>query len=247
MSGWFPDPSGRFGRRWYDGFRWTENVVAADGRAVTDPLPEDAPPYPPPPQGAPAPAPTGPPGVSGYYGSRALASGPGITPPSGKAYAPGVALVLGLVGLALVAASLLGLSWRDGATFLDYGTAARKVSLDDVTTISWLDGVPWLYATSAGFVLLGLALVWVVLAGIPVPSTYAGDRTQRIIATCICAVAAVLHMVTVVRGSRGPGAFDVGAWLGVVGYFVAIAGLAVGNRRRHPSRVVQGRQALPHP
>lgn len=242
MNGWFPDPSGRFGRRWYDGFRWTDSVVAADGRAISDPLPEDAPPYPPPPDRPPAPAPGPPPApgpaptAPGFYDAPRPTPPPGVGRPHPDVrFAPGAALVVGLVGLVLVALSLLGLSWADHVSFLDIGRQARKASLSDATTDSWLDGVPWLYVTSVGFVLLALAALWVVLAGIPAPNSYRGDLTQRTVATCICAVGAVLHTVTVVRMFRGPASPDVGAWLGVVGYFVAIIGLIVGNRARRPA------------
>jgi hypothetical protein len=37
-AGWFPDPSGRFDHRWWDGSRWTE-TVSRDGTQMTDPLP----------------------------------------------------------------------------------------------------------------------------------------------------------------------------------------------------------------
>jgi hypothetical protein len=35
--GWFPDPSGRFDHRWWDGTRWTE-TVSRGGTQTTDPL-----------------------------------------------------------------------------------------------------------------------------------------------------------------------------------------------------------------
>jgi hypothetical protein len=35
--GWFPDPSGRFDHRWWDGTRWTD-LVSRDGTQMTDPL-----------------------------------------------------------------------------------------------------------------------------------------------------------------------------------------------------------------
>jgi hypothetical protein len=35
--GWFPDPSGRFDHRWWDGTRWTESV-SRGGTQTTDPL-----------------------------------------------------------------------------------------------------------------------------------------------------------------------------------------------------------------
>lgn len=36
-GGWYPDPTGRFPARWWDGSRWTEHVTTADGERRTDP------------------------------------------------------------------------------------------------------------------------------------------------------------------------------------------------------------------
>ncbi|GAB2983184.1 DUF2510 domain-containing protein [Nocardioides montaniterrae] len=47
VGGWFPDPTGRYARRWYDGYRWTEEV-AVDGNIALDALPQHGAPYPPP-------------------------------------------------------------------------------------------------------------------------------------------------------------------------------------------------------
>jgi hypothetical protein len=38
QAGWFPDPSGTFEQRWWDGQRWTDNVINA-GQQTTSPLP----------------------------------------------------------------------------------------------------------------------------------------------------------------------------------------------------------------
>lgn len=45
---WFADPTGRFAQRWWDGSRWTADVVLANGQQSADPapLPEPAPPPP---------------------------------------------------------------------------------------------------------------------------------------------------------------------------------------------------------
>ncbi|CAN5571119.1 hypothetical protein BH10ACT1_BH10ACT1_37660 [soil metagenome] len=37
-SGWFPDPTGRFTQRWFDGADWTDQVLGANGQATGDPL-----------------------------------------------------------------------------------------------------------------------------------------------------------------------------------------------------------------
>lgn len=41
-SGWYPDPTGRFPRRWHDGHDWTASVVDADDQQGYDALPAAA-------------------------------------------------------------------------------------------------------------------------------------------------------------------------------------------------------------
>jgi hypothetical protein len=36
-AGWFPDPMQRYGQRYWDGQRWTEHVIGAEGQTV-DPI-----------------------------------------------------------------------------------------------------------------------------------------------------------------------------------------------------------------
>jgi hypothetical protein len=66
--GWYPDPSGRYPKRWYDGTDWTASVLDANGQQAYDQLPPAGAPSvatlpaassPPPP---PPPAPSAPPG-----------------------------------------------------------------------------------------------------------------------------------------------------------------------------------------
>jgi hypothetical protein len=56
VSGWYPDPTGRFEYRFHNGQQWTADV-AANGQRYVDPLP-------PPPPGVPAGAPPVPPGAA---------------------------------------------------------------------------------------------------------------------------------------------------------------------------------------
>ncbi|MBL8775740.1 MAG: DUF2510 domain-containing protein [Acidimicrobiales bacterium] len=45
---WYADPTGRFAQRWWDGSRWTADVVLAGGQQTADPAPlPDPPPTPP--------------------------------------------------------------------------------------------------------------------------------------------------------------------------------------------------------
>jgi hypothetical protein len=48
QPGWFPDPSGRFPLRWFDGSQWTPQVLDGWQRPATDPLPASSSPADPP-------------------------------------------------------------------------------------------------------------------------------------------------------------------------------------------------------
>jgi len=72
-SGWYPDPTGRFPRRWHDGEDWTASVIDQDGQQGYDALPTatapavpalpgSASPVPPPPPQQVSPTPPPPPG-----------------------------------------------------------------------------------------------------------------------------------------------------------------------------------------
>ena len=91
--GWFPDPTGRHDHRWWDGAAWTAHVADA-GVAALDPLGEASSERP---RASSPPAPRGAP-VAVAGGFR-----PGADPVAI------LALVLGLLGLVLVFAPVLGL------------------------------------------------------------------------------------------------------------------------------------------
>lgn len=237
VKGWFPDPSGRFGQRWYDGHRWSDQVVAANGNAIDDPLPEADRPYPPPmpTQVVPPPpaqaGPVSPAAVPGLAPRPAVPPHPAPAPWTGapeRRLRPGATLGIGLFGLLITALSLFGVPWVSdgpGANFFDISEAARDAAGDGELVVR-------AYGAAGGFVLFVLALGAVVLAGLPAPSRPAAAAVLRVAATGVCGLAAVLHTVTVVRIFRGPASPDIGAWLGTLGYFVAIIGLVIGHYRR---------------
>jgi len=245
VRGWFPDPSGRFSQRWYDGHRWSDQVVAANGTTIDDPLPETDKPHPPPmptqvvPPSAPPPAAAPPlaphpvgalPPVAARPGpppGGALPSYPSHPGGQGAHLRPGATLGVGLFGLLVAALSLFGVPWASHVNFFDISEGARNASGDGELLVR-------IYAAAGGFILFVIALTAVVLAGIPVPARASGAAVMRVTATFVCGLAAVLHTVTVVRIFRGPASPDIGAWLGTVGYFVAIVGLVVGHYRRPP-------------
>lgn len=222
-AGWFSDPSGRFGQRWYDGHTWTEQVVAANG-TIQDPLPAGGVPYPPP-QAAPRQQAFAPPAPAAPAAAPAAPGAPGA--PAGR-LRPGATLGIALLGLLLVALSLLGVPWTSegpGFNFFDLNESARDVGASE-------EPVVWAYAVGGGFVLLLGAMLGVVLAGTPLPGTPRAAAGWRVVVSAGSALAVVLHTVTVARVFRGPVTPDIGAWLGVVGYFIIILAMVVGHYRR---------------
>ena len=142
-------------------------------------------------------------------------------------YRPGAGLAVATGGLVIVALSLFVLKWvdADDGTFLKLSEAVRDAGGDGV------DRVISTYAGFGGFVLFGLAAVWVLLAGVPIPATRGGATYHAIIGTVICGGAAVYQAAAITRLFRGPASPEIGAWLGVVGYFVIVVGMVIGTRR----------------
>lgn len=125
-AGWRNDPSGRHFGRWWDGEKWTENVISAEKVVAIDPLPPrsepsifgDGPP-PPPPAAAPtvpATPPSPAPAVT-YRGPAPTAPGYVPPPPSGKgggnAWKVALGVILGLFVLMGVCVAVIANSADD--------------------------------------------------------------------------------------------------------------------------------------
>lgn len=245
-QGWYPDPSGRFTQRWFDGIDWTDHVVGANGQTIQDPLPgpssgpgpgpgdraEEAE-SPPPPTVAPPPSAratdatgTAPPPPPRYPAPGAAQSGGYAPRPAGVRFGPGPGLALDLLGVLLVVLSLFVLKWADTSRggFADIHTSASHAP----SHLEGPDALVKAYATFAAYVFLGLAVVGGLLVGIGVS---ARNAALQVVVAVVAGVACVYHAFFVERLFRGPGSPLIGAWLGVVGYLVLIAGLALGARR----------------
>lgn len=208
-AGWFGDPTGRFGQRWYDGRDWTASVVGANGQVLEDPLPKrDVPAQP-----------------AYQAGGYAPASWPATT---STRYAPGLGLAVGAVGVLLVALSLFALKWADNSdgTFVDLGKAVRKIGSDDYPYLT-----AYLYAAWLGFVLFAATVIFVLAAGLPLPRSRTGNIVPRVVGAVLAGAAAVLQTAAIVDVFKGPGDPQFGAWLGVAGYLVVVVGMAIGARR----------------
>jgi hypothetical protein len=142
-------------------------------------------------------------------------------------YGPGAGLSVGLAGIGCVAISLFGLNWLNArdAMFVALSTEAGDPGSDR------LGAVAHSYLAWGAFGMLALTAAFVLLACIPVPRTAAGNTYARIVGAIIAGAGAAIQTYTVVH--TFPAAVVApGAWVGVAGYLVVLAGLVLGARRR---------------
>ncbi|GAA5156595.1 hypothetical protein GCM10023340_44900 [Nocardioides marinquilinus] len=241
-AGWFDDPTGRFGRRWYDGAAWTEHVVGAHGQPLGDPLPERATPLPPPrPVERHAPtAPPPPPGATPHHPGPAFhpgpppglgPGGPGFGPASGVRHQPGAGLAVGVLGLLLVVLGLFALPWADvdPSRFTDLSSTLRDAGSDGVQGLD--DWVVYLYGAWAGYLLLALGLVGLTLGCVPLPPTAGGNGAMRMVLAVVAGIAASAHMLLVDQLFPGDLDPEVAAYLPVAGYVLLVVAAVLGARR----------------
>lgn len=147
--------------------------------------------------------------------------------PRHETYGPGAGLTVGLLGVGCIAISLFGMNWVDapGGTFLQLSGQARQLGSHPL-------GLPvFSYLVWVGFLLMAVTAGFVLLAGVPVPRTAAGNSYPRVIGALVAAFAAAAQMYVVVRGFPAR-LVAPGAWLGVAGYLITITGFIIGARRR---------------
>lgn len=206
-ANWHPDPTGRFGQRYFDGRAWTDHVVGANGQTIADPLAQS---YPPPPPGS---------AVTGVRAGAAPA--PPIDAGSRRTSWYGVA-VAG-VGSLFVLLSLYALNWGDNVSAGDIrddipSPLPDGLDIEDVITFRYIE---W----------GGLILLLLTLAGLAVVASGIQRRDGdggRVLTAITAGLGALAHTFTVVRSFTGPGDDPaVGAWLGTVGFLVVIVGCAI--------------------
>ena len=147
--------------------------------------------------------------------------------PRHETYGPGVGLTIGLLGLGCVALSLFAVRWLHigGATFLHLSGLARNLGAHDLGIAAFG------YLAWAGFVLFAVTVALVLLAGVPVPRSAAGNTYPRVIGALVAAFAAALQTYVITHAFPTRLAAP-GAWLGVAGYLATIVGFVLGARRR---------------
>ncbi len=225
--GWYDDPSGRFGKRWHDGTSWTAQVVGANGTVTTDPPQPPASPATPVPA---TPVPITPP-LGGWQPEPAAGNSLAVR------YRPGAGIIVSVIGLVGVLLSLLVLKWADAdrGTWLDLSKTLRQVH--DTSHLTTPQLVTVQYGVWGAWALLVATVVLVVLAGIPVPRTRAGNTVWRIAGTIVVGVAAVVQTITITQVFKGSPSPQAGAWIGVAGWLCVGVGLSLGARPTLPRGV----------
>jgi hypothetical protein len=236
--GWYPDPSGRFPKRWYDGYDWTASVLDNNGQQAFDQLPPARAPAvaslpaaaPPAPTSPPPPPPPGS-GVGWPPQQPVTTASLGLTPPPAVRMSSGTRtnpLVYGLVLLAIAALvlSMFVVDW--------YSEAGRSLGFRDFGEGSILSSAPlldkvtfWNYQW-LGFVVAGLALLSVFVFVIFRAGSH---RIGHVIAAIDATIGAVLSTFAIVRLFRTD-EFDpeVGAWLLPAGYLVLLVATLISAR-----------------
>lgn len=212
-AGWYPDPTGRFGRRWHDGDNWTDAVVGANGQTMNDPLHL-------------ALAPTTP-----VLQPVAAAYGAGhSTNPTGRPAAPDVlAMIVAAAGLVLVALSIIVLEWADDVSFPDLRDLAEERTGLDLADETWPDEVAKAYLLWLGYTWITVAVLatgW-VLARRAIGGAHHVGHVAAAVVTGLGAVLATFVVVRVLNGVEA----DLGGWVLIGGYGLMLAGVVLSSRR----------------
>lgn len=153
---------------------------------------------------------------------------PAWTRPKLVRYRPGAGLPVGLAGLALLALSLFAMRWVDGDGGM-FGQVSRAIRSAGSARVA--DPLLFAYGSWGAFALAGLTAVFVLVAGVPLRPTTAGNTVPRVVGAVVAGGSAIVHALFVVDLFAGPVSPQPGAWLGVAGYLLAGAGITLGARR----------------
>lgn len=207
-AGWYPDPSGRFSQRYFDGGGWTDQVVGANGMTTTDAVP-----------GAAA-------GPETQAPDASPASAAAVAPRSEGRRLSWYGVGVAALGVVVTGLSVTALSWADSATFSD----VRKLT-DRWESTTYDDAkIAYHYGAWGWILLLLLVIAGVALVAAAVNR---GDGTGlRVLVACAAGAGVVWHAAYVAKVFEGPGPSPgAGAWAGSIGYLITIIGLAIATPR----------------
>ncbi|WP_170219315.1 DUF2510 domain-containing protein [Nocardioides litoris] len=259
-AGWFDDPTGRFGRRHWDGHRWTEHVVATNGETVTDPLPAGGAPLAPP-RGT-----SGGPGTPGSSGSSGTPT-PGWSPPPPQQPGPPAYDATSPVPQAAYPPPPTAGHPVAGSPGRSYGAGERgrpgwgllagggglAMMLLSLLVLPWYDGddsrftdistayrdagqiavgndVVWLWAIGGAYAAVLVVAVAVAVAAVPLVHS-SGVLTWVVILGGMAAGAgAAVQGWLLQQANVGEVQFSLGGWIGMLGLAVLGAGVVLGAR-----------------
>lgn len=236
-AGWYPDGSGRFAQRYYDGQAWTEHVLDASGNRGTDPVGLGAPTQygseqygqssqpqapsggqqwgqPSGQMGTPAPQ-FGAPSAGQPYTSQAGAYGQAANETSGFTLTAGFIAAVGGAVLLLLSLFVLDFLSHDGqgASLGDIGKASSAVSgflLDSYAALGRL------------LAILVIALAIVAVLRLPALRRY--EARLPMITVIVVGVLALWHLLSMFVDGDLDASPAFGSFLGLLGY----AGLGAG-------------------
>lgn len=237
--GWYPDGSGRFAQRYYDGSSWTDHVVDSSGRSALDPVPGVT---------VPSTQPVSPASSSGMWGQPSALGGDrpssgtsassvqfGAAPthesaygsaPRGAVEAPagsgGVRLTVGALvaeaGVVLVALAVFVLAyWSGGGIEVSLGDISEAASNVNAIAGSYASFGRWL-----GLLAMVGAGAVMLLGALGHAGVVAKRRPLAIAASAAGGVFGLWHLVGlfVAPDSGGPA---IAGFVGVVGYAACAA------------------------
>lgn len=259
-SGWHPDPTGRFPKRWHDGDDWTASVILDTGEQGFDrltsvdapaipgqpPPPVPAPPVPPPPAYD-SPPPPPPPAATPQAAAVPVAAPddasrqtwqpapiPALDPTRpldpARPAAGTASRVLSVVTVLLVAAGVVLLALS--LFVLDWVQSASFADVRDaVSSLAAVGVVDEIVQVNYQWLAYAWAAVTVVSTGLLVVARVAGHRLGHTVAAVVAALGALLSTLAIVRLFRGPTDPELGAWALPLGYLVILGAVVVGARR----------------
>lgn len=220
--GWYPDPTGRFAQRYYDGATWTDTVADAAGVQASDPVSV------PPPEAAPSTAPSAPPPSAPPPSAPPPSVGAPSAPPAATArgssttlpFEATIANIAVLVGALLVFLSLVAFKWAKTAEGPDV-----KFSLGDLADLEDLGAdLNFFLSIYASFlrwlaILLVIGVVLAVLRVVPPLNQLRDDPSKwQIIGFVVLGFAGWHLLAMIFTGTEDGVNVSFGAYLGLIGW-----------------------------
>lgn len=226
-ANWYPDPTGRYAQRYFDGQQWTSHVAGRDGTQSQDPTPID--PAIPAPGAAPAPPPptaaAPPPAAATHAPPSAASPSPSAAPASGSTVI-GPGLILSGIGALLTLLAMFAFDWlSDGPFALD-----RSEIADLIDAFSGFGGETDLsFLTEAFFNFGWIVVLLAAIAALAAPFVPA----LKVPVAIVCFIGAAWVLFAAVDVGDGMSDLAIGTYLGVGGPALAAVGALISQPARN--------------